>query len=284
MSLQRIKHSLLRLSMEEKCVGIGCILIILSNFFPWYSTTFIADKTSVIENGLSGDLGVIGFILFVLALLAGLYLIGETLRLQLPYFGFKKEKVILFLMAESAFLVLLDSAIYTKRSFAFTNAELRFGIYVALIGAALGTLASFAMVQKKSKDETRAFFDHSDEKEEEMASMSELELGDEDEEKEEKENSAPAARSTQINIESYTERYRTQLTLEKEMEASSNLGLNVALDQSEEEVEGEEFPDLKSANEEEKPTENEPEKEIEETPGISKEPTARPSLSNFYED
>ncbi|MBI5412305.1 hypothetical protein HZA43_03995 [Candidatus Peregrinibacteria bacterium] len=163
MSLRRIKHSLLRLSAEEKIVGIGCLVTLLSLFFPWYSTTFLSSQKSLIENGLSGDLGVIGFVVFIMTLIAGLYLVAENLRVRLPYFGLPKQKIVLFIMGEASFLMLLLIAVYTKRSLGFTNAELRFGIYSAFIGTIASTLAMISALQKRQREETRAFFDHPEE-------------------------------------------------------------------------------------------------------------------------
>ncbi|MBU0577931.1 hypothetical protein KJ742_01105 [Patescibacteria group bacterium] len=160
MNLRRIKHMLLRLSNEEKIIGIGCILIIIGSFLPWHSIVLNFDNQSITQNGFGGDLGVVGFVIFIMAILALFVLIAEHLHIKIPYLGYTKEQILLFLMGENAFLVLITIAIYTKRSLEFTDANLRFGIYLALIGAFLGAFAAFAQIQKLKKEEVQEFFDH----------------------------------------------------------------------------------------------------------------------------
>jgi len=63
-------------------------------------------------------------------------------------------------MGENAFLVLITIAIYTKRSLEFTDAELRFGIYLILIGAFLGAFSAFAQIQKLKREKVQEFFEH----------------------------------------------------------------------------------------------------------------------------
>jgi hypothetical protein len=167
MNLQRIKHTLLRLSPEEKVLSIGSLLVILGSFMPWYSVETGFERAASHENAFSGDLGVIGFVVFLFMIINLLLLLGESLHIRIPTFGHKKENILLFLMAESAFLVLLIIAIYTKRSLDFTNAELRFGIYTALVGTCLGSFAAFAQLQKKERKSVEEFFGH-EEAEEDM--------------------------------------------------------------------------------------------------------------------
>jgi hypothetical protein len=159
MFLRRLKHTLLRLSAEEKVIGIGGLVTILGVFMPWYSVVLSFEK-GITESGFSGDLGVIGFVVFLMTLLALGFLLGDHFRFRLPRFGFKKESIILFFSGESAFLLLLVAAVFTKRSLDYTNAEIRFGLYMALLGSLFATFAAFAQLQKLQKKENKAFFEH----------------------------------------------------------------------------------------------------------------------------
>ena len=167
MNLRRIKHTLLRLTAEEKAIGIGSLVMIIGSFMPWYSVTMNFDNKSLSETGFSGDLGVIGFVIFLMSLISILVLIAENMHLPLPNFGYKREQILFFFLGEAFFLTLLTMAIYTKRSLEFTEAGLRFGIYMVLLGAFFGALSAFALIQKKKKKEVQAFFSH--EQEEELA-------------------------------------------------------------------------------------------------------------------
>jgi hypothetical protein len=160
MNLRRIKHILLRLSTEEKVLGIGALMVIVSAFMPWYSVASAVEQTVITQSGFSGDMGVIGFVVFLLTLISLAFLLADHIHFRLPKFGYRKEQIILFLMGEAAFLSLLIIAVYTKRSFDYTNAELRFGVYLSLIGSAIGTFAAYAEIQKQQKKTAQDFFNN----------------------------------------------------------------------------------------------------------------------------
>ncbi len=185
MSLRRIKHMFLRLSAEEKVIGIGGLLVIIGTFMPWFYIVLL--DQSMVYNGFSGDLGIIGFVIFILVLLALLNLIAEHLHIRLPQFGYTKEQVLFFLMGQSAFLILLAIATYTKKSLDYTSAELRFGIYFVLVGAFLGAFAAFAQIQKLKKKEVTEFFEHDEEEStvETKSAAADTSLEEEPEEEEE---------------------------------------------------------------------------------------------------
>jgi hypothetical protein len=165
MNLRRIKHTLLRMTAEEKVIGIGALAILFGTFMPWYSVVMSFDKESMSQSGFSGDLGVIGFVIFLMSIITIVVLIGESMRLPLPQFGYKREQILFFFMGQSFFLTLLTIAIYTKRGLDFTEAGLRFGIYMVLIASFLGALSAFALIQKSRKKEVEDFFQHEAEEE-----------------------------------------------------------------------------------------------------------------------
>ncbi len=177
MNLRRIKHTLLRLTAEEKVIGIGTLVMLVGSFMPWYSVVMNFDKKSLTETGFSGDLGVIGFVIFLMSLISLLILVADNMRLPLPQFGYKREQILFFFLGEAFFLTLLSMAIYTKRSLEFTEAGLRFGVYMVLLGAFFGALSAFALIQKKKKKEVHEFFSHEQTEEEEET----VEPEDEDE-------------------------------------------------------------------------------------------------------
>lgn len=160
MNLRRIKHTLLRLTAEEKVIGIGSLAMIAGTFMPWYSVVMNFDKKSLTETGFSGDLGVIGFVVFLMSLISLLVLVAENMHLPLPQFGYKREQILFFFLGEAFFLTLLAMAIYTKRSLDFTEAGLRLGIYFVILGSFFGALSSFALIQKKKKKDVQEFFSH----------------------------------------------------------------------------------------------------------------------------
>jgi len=158
MNLRRIKHTLLRLSTEEKVIGLGALAVFAGSLMPWYRTVAAFDSRTTEFGAFSGDLGVVGFVVFLLTLLALLTLLGEHLGIRLPRFGYQREQILFFLMGQGAFLVLLTMAVYLRRSLEFTQAELRFGIFTAFAGAFFAAFAAFALLSKLKERQTQAFF------------------------------------------------------------------------------------------------------------------------------
>lgn len=151
------------MSREEKVIGLGALLLLIGSFMPWHSVVLNFGGVETLSNAFSGDIGVVGFVVLLMTLVALLYLMAENLHLRLPQFGYKKSQLLFFLMGESFFLVLLTLAIYTKRSLGYTQAGLRFGIYISLVGAFLAAFAAFAKVRKaKGKEEKAALWEEED--------------------------------------------------------------------------------------------------------------------------
>lgn len=152
MKLRNIKSALQRLSPEERLNGIGSLLIIIGCFLPWHTIILNYTESRSTASGFSGDMGIIGFVVFLMTLISISFLFEKNIRLKLPTFGHTREKIILFLNSESAFLLLLTSAIFTKQSLDFTNAEIRFGFYFALIGSFISTFAVYAKIRRENKE------------------------------------------------------------------------------------------------------------------------------------
>ncbi len=244
MSLRRIKHMFLRLSPEEKVIGIGGILVIIGSFMPWfYEGNIVSPDQSTIYNGFGGDLGIIGFIIFILVLLAMLNLIGEHLHIKLPQFGYSKEQVLFFLMGQSAFLVLLSIATYTKISLGYHTAELRFGIYFVLVGSFLGAFAAFAQIQKLKKKDVEKFFGHEEDSHVETKSVaSDMPLEEEPEQEDEQqlfEEPEPVADAEPVESEPEEEEKITEDEVEDEVEEI--IREKVAEDEEEEGSQGKYF-------------------------------------------
>lgn len=288
MSLRRIKHTFLRLTPEEKVSGLGALLVLVGIFLPWYSVVLNFDKKSITESGLSGDLGVLGFVVLLMVILALLVLVGEHLHIRLPQLGYTREQILFFLMGQSAFLILLAIAVYTKRSLEFTDAELRFGIYLALIGALLGAFAIFAQIQKFKKKEVHEFFEH----DEEIEKETEKEIEEHVNEKIEEENGT-AGEESESKSEPEPEPEEDQMLFEQETEtAVVKETMSEPEPEVEEEPEEEKIPEdemieeieeVPQAEEEEEEEEEEPEAEEEETEEKKEEEEEeKPDLQGDY--
>lgn len=165
MILNKIKHILIRLSIEEKIIGIGSILILISSFLPWFTIKQSVLETIKSNSGLSGDLGIMGVMVFLLTIITLGYLVNTYFRIQLPDFGIEKEKLILFLMGENTFILFLTLLIYIKKSWNYLGSEIGIGIYLAIGGAAISCLSAFSQIKKNNKTKTYEFFNQNLKKE-----------------------------------------------------------------------------------------------------------------------
>ncbi len=158
MNLRRLKTVLLRLSLQEQVIGISAIVVMVGLFMPWYSMVQV-DGLSFVDYGYSGDLGVIGFVIFMFGLFSLIYLLADSLRLPFPKMKFKREQILLFFTGEAAFLSLILLGVYFKRANEAFNGSIRFGLFMTLAAAFFGALASFSLIQNLRKKEGVEYFE-----------------------------------------------------------------------------------------------------------------------------
>lgn len=147
MSTSRFKHMLVRMCPEEKAIAVALATLMISQFLPWFSVQLNSNQANI-ENGISGSLGVIGFVILLMSLIGLLYLTSDYLNLPAPKLSYAREQVILFFSAESAFLALLCIAIYKRMSLEYTQADLRFGLYLTVASSIIAAFSSYALKQK----------------------------------------------------------------------------------------------------------------------------------------
>lgn len=159
MSLRQFRHFISRLSNEEKVLSISAIGFMTSCFLPWYSSINNFQEATQIEYGLTGEIGIIGFICFLFGGIGMSILLSKYFNLPIPQIKGNKDKVIFLIMSQAAFLFLLALAMYSKKSLGFTNAEIRFGLYSALGFACFALFSAYAQLQKNEKMQAESLID-----------------------------------------------------------------------------------------------------------------------------
>jgi hypothetical protein len=125
------------LSKSRWFVLIGSALTLFSVFMPWHTVGTAALNTVLSFNGFQDQNMIIGVITFVFSF-AALCIIGlPLLGVNLPRSGWKESGMLIFFGGESSLLLLVLTIMHATSITRAANYDLRLGIHLALIGAAL---------------------------------------------------------------------------------------------------------------------------------------------------
>ncbi|QQR83851.1 hypothetical protein IPJ72_01430 [Candidatus Peregrinibacteria bacterium] len=149
MILKRLNLMRKRFSAEEKTIGLGLITLIVGHFLPWFSVEFNLNELEI-QTGLTGSLGILGFVIVLMGLISLWFLVGDQLRIPLPRLSYTREQVILFLSGENAFLSLLAIAIYKRMSLEYIRADVRFGLVITVISAVMVCFGAYALKKRSA--------------------------------------------------------------------------------------------------------------------------------------
>jgi hypothetical protein len=144
---------------EEQFLNGGALLTIIGVFLPWMSGEWLGGDT-VTYSGFSFYTSFLGIAIFLLQL----FLVLVTL---VPLSGgpvvIKKRhrEVVRFYTASiAAILVLAALSVLMKVTFEFSRMEVRFGIYVTLIGSLVTLVYAFLRLQEQRKSQVQELFHH----------------------------------------------------------------------------------------------------------------------------
>lgn len=147
------------LDLEERILNAAALLSLASIFFPWLSGEWLGGDT-VTYTGWGFYTSFIGITVFVLLL--GLLLItlvplfGGPILLRKKY----RDLVRLFLAVQSTVLLLAALSVLMKVTYEFSRIEIRFGIYLTLIGSIIVSIYTFLRWQEDRKNQTHEVFHH----------------------------------------------------------------------------------------------------------------------------
>ncbi len=149
------------LDLEEKILNTGAIVALLAFFFPWFGGEWLGGD-SVTYSAFSfyvSFLGLAAFILLLSVLLITLIpLTGGPVLVRKRY----RETARLIACSQATVLILASLSVLTKVTFEFSRMEVRFGIYLALIGSLVATLYAFMRVQEQRRQQVQELFHHPD--------------------------------------------------------------------------------------------------------------------------
>ena len=158
-------RKLASLELEEKIFNTGALVALIGIFLPW-----IGGKLSLIDDKTTTYTGIGFYTAFIGMATAGLllYLLAITV---IPLMSGNqiikrghKDVVRLGISSLSTILILASLSVLMKVTFTSPGMEVRFGIYVALIGSMVATLYAYLAFQEHRKKEVHSLFHHEEEK------------------------------------------------------------------------------------------------------------------------
>ena len=155
----RIIRSLLTLELEEQILNIGVIIGMVGVFLPWLSGEWLGgDSITYSGFGFYTSFLGIGIFLLLLSLLAitVVPLSGGPVLIKKRH----KDLVRFCLSLEATILVLAALSVLTKVTFELSRMEVRFGIYICLIGNLVALLYAFLRLQEQRKSQAQELFHH----------------------------------------------------------------------------------------------------------------------------
>jgi len=160
-SKRKIGERLLDLSLDQKLIGIGSIIVLISTYLPWYTYGQLLDdivkSKTVVLNAFSGDTFIIGYIVFLFALLSLIHIILDFLNLPLPRLPGSEPVRHIFLAGESLFLLIILLIIFNSYELSFSrgysDGGAGFGIFIAIIGEILILVGGrlFSITEKRQE-------------------------------------------------------------------------------------------------------------------------------------
>jgi hypothetical protein len=145
--------------MEERILNGGVVAAIVGIFMPWMSGEWLGGAV-VTYSGLQFYTALVGIaILFLHVFLLLIVVVPMTGRG--PLIRKRSVEFVRFFVASQALVLTLAAlSVLTKVTFEFSRVEVRFGIYVTLIGSVIAALYSFLRVQEQRRQDVHELFRH----------------------------------------------------------------------------------------------------------------------------
>lgn len=159
--LERPIRVLKAMEIEEKILHAGILICLLSLFLPWIGGQWYGNAQQ--WNGFGFYTGYVGHMVFLLQIYELTITLSPVLGGPIVVRKEHRNPVRLFISSTSLILLFAAFTILLRLTSELSGAEIRFGIYVGIVGSALNTLYVFLKYQEQRKNEVRQLFHHPDE-------------------------------------------------------------------------------------------------------------------------
>lgn len=150
------------LELEEQILNVSAMVSLIGVLLPWMGGEWLGGD-NVTYSGLGFYTSFIGLTVFLLQtfilLITVIPLTGGPVLIRRRH----REVVRLGATGLSSILILASLSVLTKVTFEFSRMEIRFGIYVTLVGSLVATLYAFLRFQEQRKSSVQELFHHPEE-------------------------------------------------------------------------------------------------------------------------
>ncbi len=158
---EKLLRILRAMELEEKVLHIGVLICLLGLLMPWVGIQLYGNIQQ--WSGFGYHTGYIGQTVFLIQIWLVAMTVSPLLNGPILVRKSRRNAVRLMLSALCTALILEAFSILLRLTFEVSGAEVRFGIYVAMVGSAVTTLYSFLRYQEEAQNQAQALFHHPDE-------------------------------------------------------------------------------------------------------------------------
>ncbi|MBT3835087.1 hypothetical protein HOF56_02455 [Candidatus Peribacteria bacterium] len=150
-------RSLKRLEIEEKILNIGSTFALIGVFMPWFGGEWFGEVTT--WSGFGFYTSFAGLLIF----LSHTFVLALTV---LPLLGYQviktsfRDTIRMIVGLECILLVIVVWSVLTNIAFDRAQMEIRFGLYLSLVGSIIVSLYAFLKLQQEKKRNVQEFFHH----------------------------------------------------------------------------------------------------------------------------
>ena len=157
--LSRLRRALALLELEERILNGASFVALVGVFLPWLSGEWLGGDP-VTYSGVQFYTGLLGLAVLMLhALILSATLVPVAGGPQIFRKRYK-EYIRLLTSSQATILAIAALTVLMKITFEFSRMEVRFGIYITLIGSIIATIYSFLKVQEQRRLEVQNLFHH----------------------------------------------------------------------------------------------------------------------------
>ncbi len=149
------------MELEEKVLHIGVLVCILGLFVPWIGGQWSGNVQQ--WSGFGSYTGFIGHVVLLVQLFVLFITISPLLGGPVLIRKANRHFVRLSLSCICTILLVMSFTVLFRLTSQLSGAEIRFGIYVSIVGSAITSLYAFLKYQEEKRSQNQALFIHPDE-------------------------------------------------------------------------------------------------------------------------
>ena len=157
--MNRFLRAVSALDWEERIVNGAMLVSLVGVLLPWLSGEWLGGERMT-YTGLGFYTSFLGWGIVLLNAFSLLSVVSPLLGGPIIVRRRFRDPLRLFLTIQSVVLVLASLSVLTKVTFEFSRMEVRFGIYVSLIGGLISVLYAFLLHQEHRRQSPQETFQH----------------------------------------------------------------------------------------------------------------------------